>query len=173
MVLILSTSLNSQSKSRQLARQAEKEIKALGHSVDFVNLADYDLPFCDGGQTDQHPQVLELKEKIAKAKGILMACPVYCYDVNAVAKNLIELTGAAWREEKIVGFLLAAGGEGSWMSVMKFANSLMLDFRSVIIPRFVYASGTHFGKRGLESPEIENRIKDLSETMVRWVKAFS
>ena len=56
---------------------------------------------------------------------------------------MIELTGSAW-EDKIVGFLCAAGGMGSYMSVMAYANSLMLDFRCVIIPRFVFATGEGF-----------------------------
>ncbi len=56
---------------------------------------------------------------------------------------MIELAGSAW-EDKIVGFLCAAGGMSSYMSVMAYANSLMLDFRCVIIPRFVYATGDIF-----------------------------
>ena len=56
---------------------------------------------------------------------------------------MIELTGSSW-EDKIVGFLCAAGGTTSYMSVMAYANSLMLDFRCVIIPRFVYATGNAF-----------------------------
>ena len=34
----------------------------------------------------------------------------------------------------------------SYMSVMAYANSLMLDFRCVIIPRFVYATGSAFAE---------------------------
>jgi FMN reductase len=37
---------------------------------------------------------------------------------------------------KVVGFLCAAGGKSSYMSVMRLANSLMLDFRCLIIPHF-------------------------------------
>ena len=41
------------------------------------------------------------------ADAILLAVPIYNYDVNAAAKNLVEHTGSAW-ENKIVGFLAAA-----------------------------------------------------------------
>ena len=60
-----------------------------------------------------------------------------------ITKNMIELTGSAW-EDKIVGFLCAAGGHTSYMSVMSYANSLMLDFRCVIIPRFAFATSDAF-----------------------------
>ena len=66
--------------------------------------------------------------------------PVYNYDVNAVAKNYIEHMGKDALEAKTVGFLLSAGGAGSYMAVMPFANSLMLDFRCWIVPRFLYVS---------------------------------
>ncbi|MDP6500219.1 MAG: hypothetical protein QF847_03295 [Candidatus Marinimicrobia bacterium] len=61
---------------------------------------------------------------------------MYNYDVNAAAKNLLELTGSGWNE-KTVGFICNAGGDKSYMSVMSFANSLMLDHRCKIIPCFV------------------------------------
>ena len=48
------------------------------------------------------------------------------------------MTGAAW-SEKPVGFLCTAGARSSYMSPIGLANSLMFDFRSLIIPRFVYA----------------------------------
>ena len=65
------------------------------------------------------------------------------YDLNAAAKNFIELTGRAWTN-KVVGFICAAGGKGSYMSVTSFMNSLMLDFRCIIIPRFVYTDASGF-----------------------------
>ena len=50
-------------------------------------------------------------ELVAAARCVLLAAPVYNYDVNAAAKNLVELTGRAW-EGKVVGLLLSAGGRG-------------------------------------------------------------
>ncbi|MGD9900824.1 MAG: NADPH-dependent oxidoreductase, partial [Calditrichaceae bacterium] len=78
---------------------------------------------------------------------------------------LVELTGQAWRE-KVVGFMCAAGGKSSYMSIMPFANSLMLDFRTIIIPRFVFATGSSFREDKLNDPEILNRIRELTSTLV-------
>jgi len=93
-----------------------------------------------------------------------LASPVYNYDLNAAAKNLLELTGRNWIG-KTVGFLLAAGGRSSYMSAMGFANSLMLDFRCVILPRFVYADGTSFDEESLTDPEIEARLDTLARSL--------
>ena len=113
-----------------------------------------------------------LAEKIANAHCILLGTPVYNYDASAAAKNMLELTGRAWTE-KVVGFLCAAGGLMSYMSVMSFANSLMLDFRCLIIPRFVYADGNVFGEEGIKDEKVKARIEELVQTATRLTKAIS
>src|SRR5207244_6324551 len=89
--------------------------------------------------------------------GIRMASPDYNYACAAASKNMIELTGSAW-EDKIVGFLCAAGGHASYMSVMSYANSLMLDFRCVIIPRFAFATSDAFHGEHVTDKKIPQRI---------------
>ena len=133
--LVISSSLNPQSRSRLLALIALNTLEHMETSVDWLDLAEHSIPLCDGDSTYKNSKVKELKEKIQNAKGIVLAVPIYNFDVNAAAKNLIELTGEAWTN-KVVGFLCAAGGKSSYMSVMSLANSLMLDFRCLIIPHF-------------------------------------
>ena len=108
---------------------------------------------------------------IEAADGVLVAAPVYNYDVSASAKNMIELTGSAW-EDKIVGFLCAAGGMSSYMSVMAYANSLMLDFRCVVVPRFVYATGHNFTDGEISEPKILQRIEQVAAELVRFAEAL-
>jgi len=48
---------------------------------------------------------------------------------------------------------------------MPFANSLMLDFRCWIVPRFVYAIGDDFSDEGLVNQDIDQRIDLLLEEM--------
>lgn len=142
-VLIFACSLNPASRSAVLAEAAERALAADGCSTEVVDLREVELPLCDGGSAYAAPAVGDLSGKIAEADAVLLAVPIYNYDANAAAKNLIELTGRAWTG-KVVGFLCAAGGRGSFMSVMPLANSLMLDFRCLILPRFVYATGDDF-----------------------------
>jgi FMN reductase len=97
----------------------------------------------------------------------LIATPVYNYNINAALKNLIELTGSAWTD-KVVGFICSAGGKNSYMSVMSLANSLMLDFRSIIIPRFVYSDDDN---EQLDS-SIKKRLDQLFFELIRFVKGL-
>lgn len=52
------------------------------------------------------------------------------------------------------------------MSVLAFANSLMLDFRCWIAPRFVYATGEDFEKNAINNPEIAERIENLIDDLL-------
>src|SRR4029077_12039450 len=105
------------------------------------------------------------------ADAILVATPVYNYDVSAAAKNMVELTGSSW-EDKIVGFLCSAGGMNSYMSVMAFANSLMLDFRCTILPRFVYATGDSFEGDELKDKKVVKRIEEAAAELIRFGEAL-
>ena len=164
--MVISSSLNPDSKSRLLARAVFHTLQNMGASVQWLDLAERSLPLCDGDLVYEKTEVIELKDTIKQTEGILLAVPIYNFSGNAAAKNLIELTGNAW-SNKVVGFLCAAGGKGSYMSVMTLANSLMLDFRCLIIPRFVYATGDSFRDETVSDPQVKERVHELTHELDR------
>ena len=139
-VLIVATSLSAKSRSRQLARLAADKLAASGIPATLLDLSEIPLPFGGSPASWSDPAVARVRVQTMAATHILFAVPVYNYDVNAVAKNYIELMGEDALGGKTVGFLISAGGQGSYMAVLPFANSLMLDFRCWIVPRFLYVS---------------------------------
>lgn len=176
-VTIISCSLHPQSRSYVLARKAEAEFAALGVTARFFDLRQADLPFCGLASAGDARDSRRFRATIESSHAVMLAVPIYNYDVNAAAKNLVELTGRAWTDT-IVGFLCAAGGRSSYMSVMGLANSLMLDFRCLILPRFVYATGDDFGddrkpSMYISSTLIQERISQLASEMVRVTSALT
>ncbi|HEY0369601.1 MAG TPA: NAD(P)H-dependent oxidoreductase [Chthoniobacterales bacterium] len=169
--LVVSTSGNPDSNSRRMARLAHAHLEKLGVSPEWLDLSEMDLPLCDADACYGAADAQKLSRAVKSADGIIVAAPVYNYDVSAAAKNMIELTGSGW-ENKIVGFLCAAGGMSSYMSVMAYANSLMLDFRTVIIPRFVYATGDAFDGDKPADTKIVERIEKVAEELVRFTNAL-
>jgi FMN reductase len=164
--LIISGSLHSSSRSRAMANFLVECYLLEGISAPLIDLRATPLPFCDGEAAYAHASVRMLAQTILAARVIIIAAPIYNFDVSATLKNLIELTGNSW-EDKIVGFLCAAGGSMSFMSVMSFANSLMLDFRCLIIPRIVYATSEDFADGSLSSLEVQERIRELARVSTR------
>src|ERR1044071_9799812 len=91
-ILILSCSLNPTSRSRLLGTEAHRILHSQGTDATLLDLRNYTLPICDGEDCD--PAVLApLRQPIHAADAILMAVPIYNYDVNAAAKNIVEHTG--------------------------------------------------------------------------------
>jgi FMN reductase len=170
---VISCSLNAHSRSRVLAREAAAVLKDAGTEVDFIDLQESQLPFAGAPGSWDAPDVEKLNSRLEAAQGFLFAVPIYTYDVNAAAKNLVELCGGAL-EGKVAGFACSAGGQASYMSVMSFANSLMLDFRTFVIPRFVYAGkeavDPSSGK--IKDEEIKRRVGDLALELKRVTAAL-
>jgi len=169
--LVVSASGNPGSNSRRMARVAFELLGKAEPECEWIDLRELDLPVCDADKCYGMPGAQKLSTAIKAADGIIVAAPVYNYDVSASAKNMIELTGSAW-EDKVVGFLCAAGGMSSYMSVMSYANSLMLDFRCVIIPRFVYATGSAFEGDAVKDAKIAERIEQVVAELVRFTNAL-
>ena len=169
--LVVSCSGNPSSNSRKMGRIAFDHLRKAKVNCSWLDLAEMDLPLCDANACYAYPSARKLVAAVKAADGVIVAAPVYNYDVSASAKNMIELTGSAW-EDKVVGFLCAAGGMTSYMSVMAYANSLMLDFRSVIIPRFVYATGDVFDGEKLLDRKIAGRIEQVATELIRFTEAL-
>ena len=166
-ILIISSSLSKKSQSRKMAEYILNRLNSEEIDIEMLDLRDYNLPFCNGDEDSEISIVMDLKSMIREAQGILIATPIYNYNVNAAIKNLIELTGRGW-SDKVVGFICSAGGKSSYMSVMSLANSLMLDFRCIVIPRFVY---TDDDSRQLDD-SIKKRLDQLSSELIRFVKGL-
>lgn len=169
--LVVSTSGNPSSNSRKMGKVAFDRLRKTRVDCEWMDLAEMDLPLCDAHACYAHPQARRLNAAVKGADGILIAAPVYNYDVSASAKNMIELTGSSW-DDKVVGFLCAAGGMSSYMSVMAYANSLMLDFRCVIVPRFVYTTGDAFDEEELTNKKVLQRIEQVAADLVRFTTAL-
>jgi FMN reductase len=159
--LVIAASLHPESNSRIMAKELAQVLTASGAEAELVDLREFPLPPCDGQSAYGDPNVGVLSGKVRAARVLFVATPIYNFDANSVAKNLLELTGSAW-ENKIVGFLCAAGGALSYMSILGFANSLMLDFRCIILPRFVYGVEKDFSGDKISNAAITERIGELA-----------
>lgn len=171
-LLVISSSLNPESKSRVLANNARNNLEEKGHAVDWVDLRDFNLPICDGAESYGHKDVAGIGARIQDAEGVLLAAPIHNYDIAASAKNLAEITSTSWHG-KIVGLIVAAGGNLSYMAPFHFMTSLMMHNRCVIVPRYVFASGPQFSESGaILDPNIQARIDQLTTTLVDFTRGL-
>jgi FMN reductase len=164
--LIIQTNLAPGSRNAYLSELLSEDLGARGIEAGILDLAHTPLPFCDGAACYKDERVVAVTEMVTAAEALVWSSPIYNYDLNAAAKNFLELTNAAW-SNKVVGFLIQAGGARSYMAPMAFANSLMLDHRCRIIPRFVYIERSDFVDRKLEEDgEPRKRVTRLAEELI-------
>lgn len=159
-VTIIATSLNPKSKSQILARQMESHLEADGVECQLFDLRDLNIEMCGTNESWGNEGIAKIAESVKQASHVVFAVPIYCYDVNSAAKNIIELTGRSFTN-KVISFLCSAGGGNSYMSVMSFANHLMLDFRSIIVPRFLYTQDSDWSEEGTLNESIQERFELL------------
>lgn len=96
-VLIISTSLRSNSNSDILARQCEKGAKDAGHEVEYVSLKGKDIKYCIGcltciktGYCVLKDDVAAIMEKVKNAEVIIYATPIYYYEMCGQMKTLLD-----------------------------------------------------------------------------------
>lgn len=164
-ITIIATSLRENSNSQKLARIFADQVTQQDIPVQLVDIRTLNLPLAGTSGSWDGPHISILQNAVESASHIVFAVPIYCYDVNAACKNIIELIGRSFTK-KIVGFICAAGGANSYMSVMSMANHLMLDFRTVIVPRFVYTDYSSWEQNGQLKIEIEQRLQNLLSDLI-------
>lgn len=163
---IIATSLDPDSRSQLLARHALQAAEEKKIPATLIDVREFDLPQCGTAEGWESPDVERIRKALKPATHMLFSVPIYNYDVNAAAKNLVELMGSEIFEDKTVGFLCAAGGRSSYMSVLGFANSLMLDFRCWVAPRFVFATGEDFEPGAIKNVDIKTRVETLLDDLL-------
>lgn len=95
-VLIISTSLRTQSNSDILARECQEGAIDAGHEVEYVSLKGKDIKYCIGCLTCMKSgccvlkdDVAEIMEKVKEAEVIVYATPIYYYEMSN--ENTIRL----------------------------------------------------------------------------------
>lgn len=163
---ILNTNLAPGGKAAHLAETVAELLVEEGHGATVFSLAEWDLPACDGITCYQHEKTIALTAELAKADALILVSPVYNYDLNAAAKNLIELTGYSWKG-KAIGLVCTAGAEKSYLSPLPFMNSLGTDYRCLVSPRYVYVTRADFNADNtlLADGDIRRRLTFLAKEL--------
>jgi NAD(P)H-dependent FMN reductase len=161
-IAILNSNLAPGGKSASLVEALAMLLTAEGHEPMAYHLSDLSLPPCDGYLCYKDENTIALTAELAGAEAIILVSPIYNYDLNAAAKNLIELTGFSWKG-KAVGLVCTAGADRSYLSPVSFMNSLSIDYRCLVSPRFVYVTRSDFAEDNLlpEGSHIIERLDRL------------
>ena len=96
-VIIISSTPRIGGNSEILAKEFARGCKDASHSVEIINLRDYNLKYCMGcyacqkmGRCVHNDKMNEISEKLLKADVIVFATPVYFYSMSGQLKVFID-----------------------------------------------------------------------------------
>ncbi len=151
-LLIVSSSLDPQSKSERLAELCLHELHR--HQIDatLVSLKQHSLPTFDNDTIYHSDAYRFLHASVLEADGLILASPVYNWGCCAELKKFVECIGSTPPDrsrsgaffDKVVTFVNAAGLPHSYMAFNALAMSMLLDFKCILNPYNVYVHERHW-----------------------------
>tara|TARA_Y100001968_G_C19365023_1_gene722026 strand:- start:10 stop:534 length:525 start_codon:yes stop_codon:yes gene_type:complete len=171
--LIFSTTHYKNSKPDAIASYLNTQLKNLNINCSYIHIGDLNLPMCDGYDCYKNKTVITIQKQVNEANSFIICSPIYNYDLNAIAKNLIELCGQGFKD-KVVGLAVTAGGQNSYMAPLSFINSLLIDYRCIIVPRYVYVTSEAFDENNsITDTSIQTRLNELTQSLVNITKKLN
>lgn len=96
-VVVLSTSLRSNSNSELLAKSFVEGSKESGNEVEYISLKNKDIRFCIGclacqklGHCVIKDDVTDIMDSVLYADVVVWATPIYYYEMSGQMKTLID-----------------------------------------------------------------------------------
>ena len=144
--------------------------KELGANVKLACLRDYDLAFCDGGDS-YPPGVAQLRREVKQAKGIILGTPSYHGGFSGVLKNALDLMSFEQFEGKIIGLVGVAGGRTGAIPALDSLRTIGRALHSWVIPEDVSIPSVSsvFDKSGnINDENIKQRLQDVGRQVTRF-----
>ncbi len=172
-VLVVVGSMRERSTTRHALGIAARAAVEAGADVDWADLKDLGLPFCDGraDRSTYGPAVDRWAGRVRAADAFLVGSPEYWGSMTGGLKNAIDLLDAEEFRGKMVGVLAVARGDAGAMNTL---NQLRHVFRwvgawvlptQVSIPRAreAFDEAGHAVRPGLEA-----ELEALGREVVRY-----
>ncbi len=104
-----------------------------GFEIDFVDLAELNLPFLDEPSRQQYtkPHTIAWSERVTAADAFVMVTPEYNHGYNAPLKNAIDFLQREWWD-KGVGFV-SYGGAAAGTRASEMLKQVMVTLRQTPI----------------------------------------
>ena len=150
-----------------------------GATAEFLDLRDYDLPFCTGADVDAiqgKAGVKRLRQKILEASGIILATPNYHGSLSGVLKNALDLLSMREFEGKVVGLIGVSGGRMGGTSTLNSLRAIGRTLHAWVIPSeaWIYNADTAFSEDGrIKDLSSEERVRDVGRKIARLTRMLA
>lgn len=176
-VLIISTSLRTQSNSDILARECQEGAIDAGHEVEYVSLKGKDIKYCIGCLTCMKSgccvlkdDVAEIMEKVKEAEVIVYATPIYYYEMCGQMKTLLDRLNPLYSSDYAFRdiYMIATAAENEESAFEKAYNGLQgwVDcFEKAELKGIVAGAGIGDANDALNHNDVMKNAYDLGRSL--------
>ena len=152
-VVVVSTSLRTNSNSELLAKSFVEGAKEAGNEVEYISLKNKDIRFCIGClacQTIEHcvikDDVADIMNSVLEADVVVWATPIYYYEMSGQMKTLIDRLNPMYSKDykfRDIYLLATAAEEGDevFEKVITGLNGWIDCFEKTTIKGTILAGG--------------------------------
>ncbi|MFJ7725215.1 NADPH-dependent FMN reductase [Neobacillus sp. NPDC097160] len=142
--------------------------------VEFLNLMDYDLQFCDGRPPSTYSgDTRKVMEKVSSADFYIIGTPIFQGSIPGVLKNLFDLIHPNDFRNKVMGFVANGGTYQHYLVIENQLKPIAGYFRAFVAPGYVYANNEHFNEKNeIVHPDVLQRIGALAAEVVHMQKTL-
>ena len=165
-------SLRQASYTRMALTIALRGAEESGAEVHLIDLRDYHLIFCDGGDSADLPaDVIRLCDDVKRAQGVILGTPEYHGGYSGVLKNALDLMGFDEFGGKMIGLIGVSGGSTGAFGALSGLRSVGRAVHAWVVPEQAAISNVDevFDDRGnCTDPEIEKRLKAVGRQVAKF-----
>lgn len=137
-------------------------------TVDVLNLAEVRVDICDGRALEAYGEATrQAVARIAAARAVLIAAPVYRASFPGVLKNLLDITPVEALQQKPVGIVAMGGSPHHYLAVDTQLRAVLAWFGALVAPTGVYLTGGDFKDGQLASDGARSDLAALTGTLAR------
>ncbi|WNS75789.1 NAD(P)H-dependent oxidoreductase [Bacillus sp. DTU_2020_1000418_1_SI_GHA_SEK_038] len=164
------------SKTKVVVQKIAEEVKQKHPEVEveFLDLKEYDVQFCDGRDpstyTGDTKKVIDI---VSSADFYVIGTPIFQGSITGALKNLFDLVPPKAFRNKVMGFAATGGTYQHYLVIENQLKPIAGYFRAFVAPGYVYAHNDHFSSTNeLVDSEVLERVSSLSEEIVFMQKAL-
>jgi FMN reductase len=156
-------SLREESYTRMALKVALRGATEAGAEIQLIDLREYKLVFCDGGDSDDVPKdVARLCDEVKGAHGVILATPEYHGGYSGVLKNALDLMGFDEFEGKMIGLVGVSGGSTGAFGALAALRSVGRALHAWVVPEQAAVANVDdvFDEQGnCRDKAVEKRLK--------------
>lgn len=144
-----------------------------GCRTKLIDLRDYKLVFCDGGDDEARlpEDVFRLRKEVQQAQGIILGTPEYHGGYSGVLKNTLDLMGFDEFEGKMLGLVGVSGGAMGAFGALESLRGIGRALHAWVVPEqaSIPRAWQEFDDDGkMKNPQLEERLRGVGRQVSRF-----